>query len=175
MPWRDSPLNYMVRSQGPKKLDRSSLRFFARPGGRFHSNTKYYKETGKWLLFHDAAEKLTDCGAQHHGVPDIPNFLSWNLRNDRDLRNLVCRIPIRLSEVSAVRRHTVDNVIFLSTKNKVQISLESCYVSETLIATDHFSVIYVLEGSCTLLTEHTRRVMQSGELCILTPHPPAPS
>ena len=25
----------MVRSQGPKKLDRSSLRFFARPGGGF--------------------------------------------------------------------------------------------------------------------------------------------
>lgn len=133
---------------------------------------KYYKKTGKRLLFHDAAEKLTDCGAQHHGVPDIPDFLSWNLRNDRDLRNLVCRIPIRLSEVSDVRRHTVDNVIFLSTKNKVQISLESCYASETLIAIDHFSVIYVLEGSCTLLTEHTRRVMQSGELCILTPQTP---
>lgn len=133
---------------------------------------RHYKETGKGLDFHDAVEKLSSSGAQKHGIPEIPDFLSWNLRNYRDLRKLIYRIPIRLSEVFSVRHHVMDNVIYLTTRNRVQISMESCYMSEQMIAIDHFSVIYVLEGTCTLSAEHTKRVMQPGELCILTPQIP---
>lgn len=130
---------------------------------------KYYEGTGRGLSFRDAVNQLITSGRIEHGTPKKPDFLTWNLRNYKDLRKMIWQIPIPLSDVMDVQRHTIDNITYLSTKNKVQISLESCYADEELISIDYFSVFYVLEGSCILSSEHGKRIMQAGELYILPP------
>lgn len=133
---------------------------------------KYYKKTGTGIAFHDTVEQLVTSGNFRNGVPKIPDFLMWNLQNYRDLRKMIYQIPIPLSDVLDVKRHTIDNIIHLSTKNKFQISLEACYGNEQLISIDYFAVVYVLEGTCVLSFEHGGRTMQAGELCILPPQTP---
>lgn len=85
---------------------------------------------------------------------------------------MIYQIPIPISDVLDVRHHTVDNITYLTTKNKVQISLESCYANGQLMSIDYFAVFYVLEGTCVLSSKLGKRRMQSGELCILPPDTP---
>ncbi len=131
-----------------------------------------YENNGEKIGFGDAVGRLISSGAYKHGLPKIPDFLAWNLQNYRELRKMICQIPIPLSDVLEVKRHTIDNVIYLSTKNRVQISMESCYTDSRFLSVEHFVVFYVLEGNCILLSEPKKRTMQAGELCILPPGTP---
>ncbi len=130
---------------------------------------KYYQESGSRLSFREAVEELVKAGAQKHGLPDLPDFLSWNLHSCKELRTLIAKIPVPLSDVLQLGYHASDDVMYLSTKHRVQISQESCYMSRQLISTEHFSFLYVLEGGCLLSVERTVRSMKPGELCILPP------
>lgn len=131
-----------------------------------------YEKIGKGISFWDAVEQLASSGSHRYGIPEIPDFSTWNLRNYRDLRKMIYQIPIPLSDVLDVKRHTIDNITYLVTKNKVQISLESCYSNDQLLSVDYFAVFYVLEGTCVLLSQYGKYTMQVGELCILPPDTP---
>lgn len=132
----------------------------------------YYKITGKGISFFNAVSRLQSTGNYSHGIPENPDFLSWNLLNYRDLKKMVCQIPVPLSDVLGIGRHTEDNTTHLSTKNKVQISMESCYSDGHFVSVDYFAVFYVLEGSCTLSLKNGKHLLQAGELCILPPAMP---
>lgn len=133
---------------------------------------KYYEESSTKMSFRSALEQLIADKKHKHGTPKTPDFLSWNLRNYKELRALIWQIPIPLSDVLDVKQYITDNITHLSTKNKVQISLESCYSPEQLISIDYFAVTYVLDGSCLLSLKNTKHTMQAGELCILPPGTP---
>lgn len=130
---------------------------------------EYYEKTGSGMTFRQAVEQLAADKSFHHGIPKTPDFLSWNLSNYKEFRTRIHQIPIPLSAVLDVKRHTENNITHLFTKNKVQIAMESCYSPDLLISIDHFAVTYVLEGTCRLTLGRTRYVLQSGELCILPP------
>lgn len=131
-----------------------------------------FEKSGEGISFRDAVEQLVSSGSFKYGIPEIPDFLTWNLKNFRDLRKMIWQIPIPLSDVLDVKHHTANNIIYLSTKNNVQISLESCYMNNQLLVIEYFAVFYVLEGTCVFSTECGRRTMQAGELCILPPCTP---
>lgn len=132
----------------------------------------FFEKNGEGISFRDAVERLVASEAHKYGVPETPDFLTWNLKNYRDLRKLICQIPIPLSDVLNVRHHTASNITHLATKNSVQISLESCYANSQLLSIEYFAVFYVLEGTCLLTTQYAKRTMQTGELCILPPDTP---
>lgn len=131
-----------------------------------------FEKSGEGISFQDAVERLVSLGSHRYGIPAIPDFLTWNLKNYRDLRKMICQIPIPLSDVLDVKHHTADNITYLATKNNVQISLESCYADNQFFVIEYVAVFYVLEGTCVLTTEHGKRTMQAGELCILPPCTP---
>lgn len=137
-------------------------------------NTKieHYTKTTSGMSFKDAVLHLIESGKCPFGIPKYPDFLSWNLHNTKDLRNLIYQIPICPSEILQVKEHTYDNVKHLFTHNRVQISMESCYTDNQLISTEYFSIFYVLEGNCILRLTHSERIMQCGELCIVPPDTP---
>lgn len=124
------------------------------------------------LSFKDAVQRLVDTGQISYGVPDKPGFLSWNLTDMNSFRNLASHIPIELAEIQYVKNHIRNNVNYLSILNEVQIAMESCYTKQELVSVDYFSIIYVLDGCCTLATNENKRSMKNGELCILPPGMP---
>ncbi|MCC8068068.1 MAG: AraC family ligand binding domain-containing protein [Clostridiales bacterium] len=133
---------------------------------------KYYAEHGAGLSFQDAVQMLIDRGQYQNGIPEKPDFLSWNLTNDRELRKRIAQIPIALSEMRTIKHVVQNDVRRLSIYNHVQISAEACYSDMQLISVSYFSVCYVLEGSCRLKLLREERVMYPGELCIIPPDVP---
>lgn len=132
----------------------------------------YYKSLRKRLSFRDAIKELTANGEQKYGVPDIPDFLSWNLQCYKELKRLICQIPVPVSNVLNLGYQNQDHVVYLSTAGRVQITMETCYKDEEYISIDYFSVVYVLKGCCILWVNHTTHKLQPGELCILPPKIP---
>ncbi|MCD8012997.1 MAG: AraC family transcriptional regulator [Lachnospiraceae bacterium] len=112
---------------------------------------------------------LADKGSCVNGIPEKPDFLSWNLVNYQDLRKLTMQIPIPLAEIQNVRQTVCNDIRKLSVYNQVQISLEACCSDMQLISVDYFSVCYVLEGNCRLRMLSGEREMHAGELCIFPP------
>lgn len=132
----------------------------------------FFEKNGEGISFQDAVQQLISSGSHRYGVPTIPDFLTWNLKNYKDLREMIFQIPIPLSDVLDVPCYTTDNITYLTTKNSVQISLESCFAGGQLLSIEYFAVFYVLQGSCVLTTEQGKRTMQASELCILPPCTP---
>lgn len=137
-------------------------------------NTKieHFRHSHTGLSFKDAIRQLFDSGEYKHGVPKIPDFLSWNLHSSQELKELICQIPISVEEVLNYKEYTVQQVRHIPTHNRVQISMESCYTVPQLISINYFSLFYVLGGRCTLCQPYSERIMQCGELCILPPDIP---
>ncbi len=133
---------------------------------------RWYIENGSGLSFKAAVELLQAQGRAAFGVPEKPDFLSWNLTDMREFRRLINAIPIPVSEIREVEDRFQEDITYLTTRNEVQITLESCRTQESLISVDYFGVLYVLEGSGKLVTQHARRTMRPGELCILPPNFP---
>lgn len=133
-----------------------------------------FEETGNGMGFRDAFEHLLARKAYHQGSGIIPDFLSWNMKNTEDLRNLIYRIPISVSEIlnSTPQMNTDNNQLSLPSGVPVQISMESSYAPQQLIRLPYFSVIYVLKGRCTLHTVKEHYQMQTGELALLSPDYP---
>lgn len=129
----------------------------------------YYKTNRIGISFHDAVEALWKDGKIRYGIPEIPDFLSWNLLDYPNFRKLILQIPVVLSDVLNISHSITNDIVQLSTKNRVQISMETCYCDKRFLSVDYFAIIYVLEGNCRLSMQHSSRLMQAGELCILPP------
>ncbi|MCD7745123.1 MAG: AraC family transcriptional regulator [Lachnospiraceae bacterium] len=129
----------------------------------------YYKEHGSGISFQTAVQLLVENGSCTTGVPEKPDFLSWNLTNYQDLRRLVGQIPIPFTEIQNVKQTVCNDIRKLSVYNPVQISIEVCCSDMQLISVDYFSVLYVLEGSCRLKMLSGERELHAGELCIFPP------
>ncbi len=136
------------------------------------AKAKYYKEHGRGISFQNAVQILEDEGFCITGVPETPDFLSWNLTGYQELRRLVGQIPIALEEIRNVKQTVQNEIRRLSVYNHVQISIEACCSDMQLISVDYFSVCYVLEGKCRLKMSSSERELHAGELCILPPGVP---
>lgn len=130
---------------------------------------QHYRNTGRGLSFTDAIQQLIAHDQVQHGVSSAPDFLSWNLRTDHKLMELIDQISIPISEISLVRRTRQENVTSLSTHNLIQINREACYSDGVLITVEYFCLIYCMKGSCRLITKRSEREMKRGELFILPP------
>ncbi|MCD7818657.1 MAG: AraC family ligand binding domain-containing protein [Lachnospiraceae bacterium] len=130
---------------------------------------EYYAEHGAGLSFREAVQGLIDRESVQHGIPGKPDFLSWNLTNDQELRKRIEQIPIALSEILNIKNIVRNDIIRLSICNRVQICAEACYSDMQLISVDYFSVSYVLKGKGRLKMMREERVMNPGELCIIPP------
>ena len=71
---------------------------------------QHYRNTGRGLSFTDAIQQLIAHDQVQHGVSSAPDFLSWNLRTDHKLMELIDQISIPISEISLVRRTRQENV-----------------------------------------------------------------
>ncbi|MCD7884685.1 MAG: AraC family transcriptional regulator [Lachnospiraceae bacterium] len=129
----------------------------------------YYKEHGCGLSFQGAVQMLANAGICTDGIPENPDFLSWNLTSYQELRRLVGQIPIALTEIQNIKQAVHNDIRRLSVYNHVQIAIEACCSDMQLISVDYFSVCYVLEGSCLLKILSGERRLHSGELCIIPP------
>jgi len=133
----------------------------------------YWKTHGVGCSFPTAFQSLEASGKLHHGSPEIPDFLSWDLESTEQFRKLVNRIPITIDEVLNVRQENLgDRITRLKVFHDVQICVESSYTDDHLYAIQYFTIIYVLHGSCTLHLLERNIEMKRGELCLLPPHIP---
>lgn len=137
-----------------------------------HIKREWFELHHTGLSFKEAVQKLVETRQICYGIPIKPDFLSWNLMDMQDLRDRINHIPIALAEIEYVKNHLKNHVNYLSMLNEVQIAMESCYTKQEMVSVNYFSVIYVLDGCCTLATNTNRRSMKKGELCILPPDVP---
>ena len=133
---------------------------------------EFHTATGCGIDMYDTARALFQDGRFWHGKPQIPDMLSWNLHNLQNLKELVLKIPVNLDDVLSVRHEKTSSVLSSSTKYRVQISLEACYTGDHFMSVDYFAIAYVLQGSCQFRLQHSTRIMQAGELCIIPPNLP---
>lgn len=132
----------------------------------------YYQHHKTELGFQEAVRRLYASGSASCGKPEPPDFLSWNLTDMEQFRNLVYEIPVPIHEVVNLETNIREDVIFLPSHDGVHICMESCFCPNELIAMDCFAVSYVLEGGCLLAENRAVRKMLPGELCILPPNTP---
>ncbi len=131
-----------------------------------------HARTGEGIGFRDAIQQLWSKKAFIKGRAPIPDFSAWNLSDLGELRNLANRIPIYFSEIFNVKPQFQNTHFYLPATRPVQICLESCFSPEHLTMYDYFTIIYVIQGSCTLYFNNTRHSLTPGELCIISPQTP---
>lgn len=131
-----------------------------------------YEKGGREIEFFEAVERLVNGGKTYHGTPKVPDFLSWNLISLSEFKELIYQIPIPTQEILSLTRKIDKENIYLPVQNPVQISMESCYNTPSLIVLPYFLIVYVLEGSCILNYKNTARHLKKGELAVLPPNLP---
>lgn len=133
---------------------------------------EYYKQNAKGISFSNAVKALVNRGETFCGSPSKPDFLTWDLNEVAGLKKLIRRIPVNAEEGTDARVMLIDQIWHCYPKGDVQILLESCYTSADFLMLDFFSVIYVLDGDCTLYLWDEAISMETGALCILPPRTP---
>ncbi len=134
---------------------------------------RYYRSTGKRLSFPDTIRQLRRNGEIQHGMPEKPDFLSWDLSDINTFKNLLLRIPVSTKSLEDMSLPPIyDNAMFCSPLADAVILLESCYSKHEFCYSDTFCVIYILWGSCTLHLKTGSHTMHKGELCIIPPRIP---
>lgn len=139
-----------------------------------HVINSHFEKTSLRLGFRDAVEFLSQHNQYHHGTPTIPDFLSWNMQNSEDLRQLIYKIPVPLSEILNTVPHVdIDtNQLFLPPGTPVRICMEPSYAPERFTSLPYFAVIYIFKGNCTLYTSREHYQMKTGEVALLSPNYP---
>lgn len=136
---------------------------------------RYYEQHHKGVNFPDTVKGLLDSGAVLHGRPEKPDFLSWNLQDTSELVELIGRLPVTIKELENPLNEKIplaDNALHLFPQRDTQILLESCYAAPEYVFVDFFTVVYVLEGCCTLYLKNASHKLEIGGLCILPPRTP---
>ncbi len=133
---------------------------------------EFYSRHGQGLPFRKAVSRLRERGLTTHVKPDAPDFLSFDPEDTAALRQQVEKIPISVEEIEAGSRQVRDGVLQVPTIHLQQISQESCYTGDELVGVDHFTLLYVLEGSGILNTPTIRRELTAGQVCLIPPRIP---
>jgi len=128
----------------------------------------------KGMAFSQAVSYLRSQKKFHSGLPCYPDFCRWDTSDLGMLKKLAYQIPISFDEIDLV--HTTYDIqshtYSLSEKRKVQICLDSIYVTEGFTAIPYISIIYVLKGEASFYTHSDHYDLSPGSLLILSPQLP---
>jgi AraC-like DNA-binding protein len=131
-----------------------------------------HSRTGEGIGFLDAVQQLLVKKSFMTGIASKPDFFHWDLTDMNQLYHLANQIPIYLSEVFHVMPQIQDNYTYLPAIRPIQICLESYFSPNHLTLYDYFTIIYVVQGTCTISFSNTKYSLTVGELCIISPHTP---
>ena len=132
---------------------------------------EHFLTTGNGIDFRTAYLSLMEAGSYRVDLPEMPDFLSWNRKEIRELARLAYDIPILFSEINLITPSYLrnSNITLLPTVAEVQINFETAYSPDTFTVLEYFIVIYVLEGTTIVHFPNKTQTLKAGELMILPP------
>ncbi len=120
---------------------------------------EYHNKYNQGYEFMDAAASLRAKGKTYHGIPEYPDFLSWNTMDLEGLKSLVAKIPVALDEIRPINP---------TYHPSVQINLE--FFNPSVFKELHFvTILYVIKGIATFHTHSDSLNLNAGDLLILSP------
>lgn len=130
-------------------------------------------QTNPFLYAYHMLLTEPDNGASCENIA-LPDFMQWDLRDKEHFSDLIDMIPIREQENDLIPLQPFDkeddSLLYLPSTVPFFISRElPCTRMQPLID-DCFTIFYVYSGTCILQIDGIDHSMETGEMCIISPH-----
>lgn len=132
----------------------------------------YYDQTGQYITFSQAVQVLVQEGHVLSAPTPCSSFSSWDVSDPHQLYELCSQTSV---EISSILRDPEAYYSFVSEEYlgfsvwDVLPHMKLCYEAITPHTHDFFEINYVLSGSMEMECANEKKLLRTGELCILAP------
>lgn len=132
----------------------------------------HHEQTGQYITLSQAVQMLEQEGCVSSAPMPRPDFSKWDVQNPHQLYELAAQVSV---EVSSLLQDPEAYYSFVSEEYlgfsfwDVLPHIKMCYEAITPHTHDFFEINYVLDGSLEMECATEKRVLRTGELCIIAP------
>lgn len=133
---------------------------------------RYHDQTGQYITFPQAVQVLDQEGCVLSAPTLCPQFSDWDVSRPHQLYELCSQTSV---EVSSILQNPEAYYNFVSEEYlgfsdwDVLPHMKLCYEATTPHTHDFFEINYVLDGSMEMECADEKKLLRTGELCILAP------